>query len=110
MLELVDEGVLSMERLVELMAHNPAKLFEVSKRGFVRKDYKADLVIVRPDAPWTVTKETIQSKCGWSPMEGHAFRWRVVSTLCNGRMIYDNGAFDGESRGEALVFRTDETA
>ena len=64
MLELVDEGVLSIERLVTLMAHNPAMLFEVSKRGFVRKGYKADLVIVKPDAPWTVTPETIQSKCG----------------------------------------------
>ena len=87
MLELVDEGVLSMERLVELMAHNPAKLFEVSKRGFVRKGYKADLVIVRPDAPWTVTKETIQSKCGWSPMEGHTYQWQVRTTMCNGHII-----------------------
>ena len=105
MLELVDEGVLSMERLVELMAHNPAKLFEVSKRGFVRKGYKADLVIVRPDAPWTVTKETIQSKCGWSPMEGHTYQWQVRTTMCNGHIIYNNWAFDSTSRGEAVRFR-----
>lgn len=105
MLELVDEGVLSMERLVELMAHNPAKLFEVSKRGFVRKGYKADLVIVRPDAPWTVTKETIQSKCGWSPMEGHTYQWQVRTTMCNGHIIYNNWAFDSASRGEAVRFR-----
>lgn len=105
MLELVDEGVLSMERLVELMAHNPAKLFEVSKRGFVRKGYKADLVIVRPDAPWTVTKETIQSKCGWSPMEGHTYQWQVHTTMCNGHIIYNNWAFDSTSRGEAVRFR-----
>lgn len=110
MLELVDEGVLTIERLVELMCHNPARLFSVSKRGFIKKGYKADIAIVKAGEPWTVTPETIQSKCGWSPMEGHAFRWRVVSTICNGRMIYDNGTFDGESRGEALVFRTDETA
>ena len=110
MLELVDEGVLTIERLVELMCQNPARLFSVSKRGFIKKGYKADIAIVKAGEPWTVTPETIQSKCGWSPMEGHSFRWRVMSTICNGRMIYDNGTFDGESRGEALVFRTDETA
>ena len=100
MLELVDEGVLTIERLVELMCHNPARLFSVSKRGFIKKGYKADIAIVKAGEPWTVTPETIQSKCGWSPMEEHSFRWRVVSTICNGRMIYDNGTFDGESRGE----------
>lgn len=105
MLELVDEGVLSMERLVTLMAHNPATLFEVSKRGFVRKGYKADLVIVKPDAPWTVTRETIQSKCGWSPMEGHTYQWQVRTTMCNGQIIYNNWAFDASSRGEAVRFR-----
>lgn len=105
MLELVDEGVLSIERLVTLMAHNPATLFEVSKRGFVRKGYKADLVIVKPDAPWTVTPETIQSKCGWSPMEGHTYQWQVRTTMCNGQIIYNNWAFDASSRGEAVRFR-----
>lgn len=105
MLELVDEGVLSMERLVTLMAHNPATLFEVSKRGFVRKGYKADIVIVKPDAPWTVTPETIQSKCGWSPMEGHTYQWQVRTTMCNGQIIYNNWAFDASSRGEAVRFR-----
>ena len=105
MLELVDKGVLSMERLVTLMAHNPATLFEVSKRGFVRKGYKADLVIVKPDAPWTVTPETIQSKCGWSPMEGHTYQWQVRTTMCNGQIIYNNWAFDASSRGEAVRFR-----
>lgn len=105
MLELVDAGVLTIERLVELMAHNPARLFEVSKRGFVRKGYKADLVIVKPNAPWTVTAETIQSKCGWSPMEGHTYQWQVRTTMCNGRVIYNNWAFDASSRGEAVRFR-----
>lgn len=105
MLELVDKGVLSIERLVTLMAHNPATLFEVSKRGFVRKGYKADLVIVKPDAPWTVTPETIQSKCGWSPMEGHTYQWQVRTTMCNGQIIYNNWAFDASSRGEAVRFR-----
>lgn len=105
MLELVDEGVLTVERLVELMAHNPARLFGVSQRGFVRKGYKADLVLVRQGEPWTVSKDCIQSKCGWSPMEGHQFRWSVRTTICNGRIIYNNGTFDTESRGEALQFR-----
>ena len=77
MLELVDEGVLSIERLVELMAHNPARLFEIAKRGFLRKGYKADIVLVKPQSPWTVDKDCIQSKCGWSPMEGHTFQWQV---------------------------------
>lgn len=105
MLELVDNGVISIERLVELMAHNPARLFEVSQRGFLRPGYKADVVLVKPNSPWTVDKECIQSKCGWSPMEGHTFQWQVRTTICNGHIIYNNGAFDTNSRGEALEFR-----
>ena len=108
MLELVDEGVLSIERLVELMAHNPARLFEIAKRGFLRKGYKADIVLVKPQSPWTVDKDCIQSKCGWSPMEGHTFQWQVRTTMCNGHIIYNNGAFDNESRGEELRFRAAE--
>lgn len=104
MLELVDKGVLSIERLVELMCHNPARLFEVSKRGFLRKGYKADIVLVR-DESWTVTPECIQSKCGWSPMEGHTFNWQVRTTICNGHIIYNNGVFDSNSHGEELQFR-----
>ena len=105
MLELVDNGVISIERLVELMAHNPARLFEVSQRGFLRPGYKADVVLVKPNSPWTVAKECIQSKCGWSPMEGHTFQWQVRTTICNGHIIYNNEAFDTNSRGEALEFR-----
>ena len=108
MLELVDEGVLSIERLVELMAHNPARLFEIAKRGFLRKGYKADIVLVKPQSPWTVDKDCIQSKCGWSPMEGYTFQWQGRTTMCNGHIIYNNGAFDNESRGEELRFRTAE--
>ncbi len=105
MLELVDKGVLGIERLVELMCHNPAQLFEVSKRGYLRKGYKADIVLVKNDEPWTVTTDCIQSKCGWSPMEGHTFQWQVRTTICNGHIIYNNGAFDSNSRGEELQFR-----
>lgn len=104
MLELVDKGVLSIERLVELMCHNPARLFEVSKRGFLRKGYKADIVLVK-DESWTVTPECIQSKCGWSPMEDHTFNWQVRTTICNGHIIYNNGVFDSNSHGEELQFR-----
>ena len=105
MLQLVDEGVLTVERLVELMSHNPAALFEVSGRGFVRKGYKADLVVVRPNAQWTLRKEDVQSKCGWSPLEGTTFNWRVEHTFCNGRHIYNKGVFDEASRGEEIEFR-----
>ena len=84
MLELCEKGVLTIERVVELMCHAPARLFAVSKRGFIKPGYKADLAIVRRGEPWTVTKDCVQSKCQWSPMEGEKFRWRVVQTICNG--------------------------
>ena len=105
MLELVDEGVLTLERMVELMAHQPARLFEVQKRGFLREGYQADIVIVRP-APWTLTRDQIQSKCRWSPMEGHEFQWRVEQTFCNGRLVYDKGAFDASVKGQPILFRS----
>ena len=105
MLELVDEGVLSLERMVELMCHHPARLFEVRQRGFIRNGYQADLVLVRPDTPWTVTKADIQSKCGWSPMEGHQFNWRVERTLCNGYTVYADGVVDKDYKGQPIEFR-----
>ncbi len=105
MLELVDEGVLSIERMVEVMSHCPAKLFHVDKRGFLRPGYQADIVIVRPHTAWTVLKEIIQSKCGWSPMEGHEYQWQVEQTICNGHLIYNKGEFDEAYRGEELTFR-----
>lgn len=105
MLELVDEGVLTIERVAELMCHRPAKLFDVNRRGFIRKGYKADLVIVHPDTPWTVTEDIIQSKCGWSPLTGHTFNWQVEHTFCNGRHILNKGKFDNSFRGEEICFR-----
>ena len=105
MLELVDEGVLSIERMVEVMSHHPAKLFQVDKRGFLRPGYQADIIIVRPHTAWTVQKEIIQSKCGWSPMEGHEYQWQVEQTICNGHLIYNKGEFDEAYRGEELTFR-----
>jgi dihydroorotase len=105
MLELVDNGILSLERLVELMCHNPARLFEVRHRGFIRKGYQADIVIVRPKSSWTVTPEVIESKCGWSPMEGHTFNWRVEQTFCNGHSVYHHGVVDRDYIGQPLAFR-----
>lgn len=105
MLRLVDEGVLTVERLVELMCHNPARLFEVRGRGFIRRGWKADLVVVGRGEPWTVTKDMIRSSCGWSPVEGEVFRWRVLHTFCNGRHILDGGRFDDGYRGEEIAFR-----
>ncbi len=104
MLELVDEGVLTIERMVELMCHNPARLFGVQKRGFLRQGYRADMAIIRPNSPWTVTCDLIESKCGWSPMEGHEYRWRVERTLCNGQTVYANGAVDASVHGEEISF------
>lgn len=91
MLELVDEGVLPIERLVELMCHNPAAIFQVENRGFLREGYKADLVLLRPNSPWTLTPNQIRSKCNWSPLEGHTFHWRIEKTYCNGDLIYNKG-------------------
>lgn len=105
MLELCEKGVLTIERMVELMCHAPARLFAVSKRGFIKPGYKADLAIVRCGEPWTVTKDCVQSKCQWSPMEGEKFRWRVVQTICNGHLLLDkDGTFDAQYRGEEVAF------
>ena len=105
MLELCEKGVLTIERVVELMCHAPARLFAVSKRGFIKPGYKADLAIVRRGEPWTVTKDCVQSKCKWSPMEGEKFRWRVVQTICNGHLLLDkDGTFDSQYRGEEVAF------
>lgn len=105
MLELVDNGILTLERLVELMCHNPASLFEIRHRGFIREGYQADLVLVRPNTAWVCTKHVIQSKCGWSPMEGHMFVWRVERTLCNGHTVYADGEVDTDYIGQPVVFR-----
>ena len=105
MLEMVDHGVLTMERMVELMAHNPARLFAVERRGFLRPGYRADIVIVRPGTGWTVSRDCILSKCGWSPMEGHTYLWRVERTLCNGHTVYQHGeGVDMNYTGEEISF------
>lgn len=104
MLELVDDGVLPVERMVELMCHAPARLFGVRDRGFLQPGCWADIVIVSPRKPWTVTPDVIRSRCGWSPMEGHRYRWRVERTLCNGHTVYDGRSVDDNYRGMAVLF------
>ena len=104
MLALVDRGGLTIERLVELMCHNPARLFGIEGRGFLRPGYRADLVIVRPNTGWTVCPTDILSKCGWSPMEGHTYLWQVQQTICNGHTVYRHGKVDATYIGEPLRF------
>ena len=104
MLSLVDEGVLTIEKLVTLMAHNPARLFGIIGRGFIREGYKADITIVKPQTKWTVTKECIKSKCGWSPMEGRTFNWQVRDTICNGNFVLRDGILSENIKGEQIKF------
>lgn len=104
MLQLMEEGVLSLETIVEKMCHNPARLFRIEDRGFIREGYRADLVLVRPER-WQLTRENILSKCGWSPLEGRTFDWRVMKTFINGQQVYDHtNGVDDAYRGEALRF------
>ena len=102
-LSLVDEGVLSIERAVELMCHNPARLYGIKERGFIREGYKADLVLVRKK-PWTVTKDCIESLCGWSPLEGRTFNWQVEKTWVNGQLVWDGQHVNPDVLGQAAIF------
>ena len=103
-IELVHEGLISMEQLVQKMCHAPATLYQIEKRGFIRTGYKADLAIVNPNTEWTVNKECILSKCGWSPMEGQTFHAKVEKTFVNGQMVYDGKQVDALHRGQELRF------
>lgn len=103
-MELVHQGLLSMEQLVQKMCHAPAVLYQIAKRGFIRPGYKADLVLVNPSKEWTVTKDCILSKCGWSPMEGETFHSKVEKTFVNGHLVYNNNQVDIDYRGQALTF------
>ena len=104
MLELAEEGIITLPQLVEKMAHNPALLYKVAGRGFIREGYQADLVLVRPDAPHTVDTTEIVSKCGWSPFEGHTFSHDIVCTWVNGHAVYENGTFDERVMGQRMLF------
>jgi dihydroorotase len=105
MLEFYKQDKISLEKIVEKMCHNPAILYHIEKRGFIREGYYADLVLVDMDAPWTVSKENILYKCGWSPLEGTLFNTQVTHTLVNGHLVYELGVFDEGQKGMALVVR-----
>lgn len=103
-LECVSQGRLSYEKAVEKMSHAPAECFQVHKRGFIREGYFADLVLVQANSPWTVSKENILYKCGWSPFEGTTFGHQVNKTFVNGQMVYANGQVVDGIRGMRLSF------
>jgi dihydroorotase len=109
MLEMSRNGKISIEKLVEKMCHAPADLFGIEKRGYIRKGYKADLVLIDAGR-WTVSKENIQAKCNWSPFEGESFYYFVSHTFVNGNMVYENptpgkkGTFHEQIKGERLSF------
>ncbi len=104
MLEFYHQGRISLEKIVEKMCHNPAILFQVEGRGYIREGYKADLVLVDLNAPWTVQKENILYKCGWSPFEGTTFKSRITHTFVNGRLAYKNFKVYDDMFGERLTF------
>jgi dihydroorotase len=104
LLEKVKENVLPIEKLVEKACHNPAKIFQIEKRGFIKEGYYADLVLVNDSAPQTVTKENILYKCGWSPFEGTTFSSTITHTFVNGHLMYDQGVFDDVTKGKRITF------
>ncbi|WP_028891770.1 dihydroorotase [Tenacibaculum sp. 47A_GOM-205m] len=103
-LEKVKEGVLPIEKAVEKMSHNPAKIFKIEKRGFIKEGFYADLVLVDADKKWTVDKENLLYKCGWSPFEGVEFSNQITHTFVNGNLMYNEGVFNEEVKGKRLLF------
>jgi len=104
MMEAVRQKKISVEKVVEKMCHNPAKIFKIEHRGFIREGYYADLVIVDPKSSQKVTKDNILYKCGWSPFEGTTFHSTVTHTFVNGHLIYNHGMFDNNVKGKRLIF------
>lgn len=104
MFEAFHQGKISIEKIVEKMAHNPAIIFKIEKRGFIKEGYYADLVIVNASLPWTVKKENILAKCGWSPFEGYTFKSRITHTFVNGQLVYNNFQVKDEPQGKRLLF------
>jgi len=109
LLQAYRQGKISVEKIVEKMCHNPAKIFKIEKRGFIKKGFYADLVLVDIASPWTVTKENVLYKCGWSPFEGSTFYSKITHTFVNGHLAYQNGVFNNTLKGKRLLFnRTNE--
>jgi dihydroorotase len=104
MMEFYLDGKISIEKIVEKMCHNPAILFEVKKRGYLREGYYADLALVDSNSPWSVAKDNILYKCGWSPFEGQTFRSKITDTFISGHHAYQSGNFDESIKGMRLGF------
>lgn len=104
MLEKYHQNVISLEKIVEKMCHNPAKLFQIEKRGFLREGYYADLVVVDTNRPWEVTKSNILYKCGWSPFESTTFKSKITHTFVNGHLAFENGSFSEKRNAKRLTF------
>jgi len=104
MLELVHDGEIPLEQVVEKLCHNPSRLFRIRNRGFIRPGFAADLVLVDMNQPWQVDQSNVLYKCGWSPLEGETFHSRVIKTFVNGHLVYDRGDFDEEYKGHRLSF------
>lgn len=104
MLEFYHQGKISLEKIVEKMCHNPAVLFRIENRGYIREGYFADLALVNLHKPWIVGKENIVAKCGWSPFEGQTFQSQVTHTFVSGHLVYENGRFDETQKGKRLLF------
>ena len=104
MFEAHHQGKISVEKIVEKMCHNPAKIFKIEKRGFIKEGYYADIAIVNAYLPWNVKKENILYKCGWSPFEGYNFKSRVTHTFVNGKLVYHNGKVKDLKVGQRLLF------
>jgi dihydroorotase len=102
--EACKKGKITVEQIVEKTAHNPAILFQVEKRGFIKEGYHADIVIVNPEEPWKVEKENILYKCGWSPFEGEEFSAKVTHTFVNGNLVYQDGKVNLDNLGQRLLF------
>jgi dihydroorotase len=104
MFEAHHQGKISIEKIVEKMCHNPAKIFKIEKRGFIKEGYYADLVIVNTSLPWSVKKENILAKCGWSPFDGYNFKSRITHTFVNGELVYQNFKVKESPFGKRLLF------
>lgn len=104
MVEAYHKGKISLEKIVEKMCHNPAILFQIDRRGYVKPGYFADLVVVDINSPWTVKKENLLYKCGWSPFEGVNFKSRVTHTFVNGTLVYQNSKFFDVKPAKRLTF------
>lgn len=104
MLENALRGKITIEKVVEKMCHNPAKLFRIEKRGFIREGYKADIVLVDPKQNWKVEKDNILYQCGWSPLEGESFHSKVTHTFVNGQLAYENGTIAEKNYGERVLY------